>query len=215
MINNHRNPKDQITSIKWAFDVLQNKEKYVILDTETTGLGKNDVIVQIGIIDLDGNSLLNTLVKPTKRKKISSEATDIHGIKIEDLENSPILCDLITQITSICNNKKVLIYNSEYDERLFDQTIKQDDNCFKFLSFNSECVMLQYSKYKGSWNEHYQEYRFQKLPSGDHSAIGDCLATLKVIKKMATDFDLIESNIQTGPPEKQINKRNWWEFWKA
>jgi DNA polymerase-3 subunit epsilon len=28
-------------------------------------------------------------------------------------------------------------------------------------------------------------YKYQKLPGGDHSALGDCRATLKVLKDMA------------------------------
>lgn len=28
-------------------------------------------------------------------------------------------------------------------------------------------------------------YRWQRLPGGDHSALGDCWATLKVLQKMA------------------------------
>jgi len=49
---------------KWAREVLANKKDYVILDTETTGLGCAE-IVQIGIIDLDGKILLDSLVKPS------------------------------------------------------------------------------------------------------------------------------------------------------
>lgn len=39
---------------------------FVILDTETTGLGFDDEIVEISIIDCAGYVLLNTLVKPSK-----------------------------------------------------------------------------------------------------------------------------------------------------
>lgn len=52
--------------------------------------------------------------------------------------------------------------------------------------------MQWYSQFVGDWNDYYNNYRWQKLPSGDHSAIGDCRATLKVIEKMAAT-EIIES----------------------
>ena len=55
--------------IKRTKEILNNKHKYVILDTETTGLRENDVLLQIGIIDLDGNILMDTLIKPRKKKE--------------------------------------------------------------------------------------------------------------------------------------------------
>ena len=36
----------------------------VFLDTETTGLGRYDEIVEVAVVDLDGSVLINTLVRP-------------------------------------------------------------------------------------------------------------------------------------------------------
>ena len=35
----------------------------------------------------------------------------------------------------------------------------------------------------------HQSYRYQKLPGGDHTAPGDCRATLALLRKMAGDGD--------------------------
>jgi hypothetical protein len=42
-----------------------------------------------------------------------------------------------------------------------------------------------YSQFIGDWNDYYGSYCWQKLPGGDHSALGDCIATLEIIKLMA------------------------------
>lgn len=60
----------------------------MILDTETTGLDYDDKIVEIAVIDLDGNVLINTLVDPNKA--IPKEATEIHGIANKMVENAPL-----------------------------------------------------------------------------------------------------------------------------
>jgi len=188
---------NEITGL--ARTILSNKEDYVILDTETTGLGNNDVIIQLAVIDLNGNALMDTLIRPTKRKRMSSDASAIHGITMKMLQDSPSLRDVFPQFKNIVRNKTLLVYNAPYDARLFAQTANQDG--FSFGDMKATCMMRAYSIFIGEWNPHYNDYKFQRLKSGDHSAIGDCRATLKVIKEMA--------DCQPIPVPKE-----WWEFWK-
>jgi DNA polymerase-3 subunit epsilon len=62
-------------------------ENAIIIDTETTGLESNDEVIEISLLDCQGNVLLDTLVKPLGR--ISREAARIHGIQNSDLGNAP------------------------------------------------------------------------------------------------------------------------------
>jgi hypothetical protein len=48
-----------------------------------------------------------------------------------------------------------------------------------------ECAMRRYAAYVGEPSKR-GGYRSQKLSGGDHSALGDALATLRLIKEMAT-----------------------------
>ncbi len=45
--------------------------------------------------------------------------------------------------------------------------------------------MQLYSDFVGEWNDYFGSNKWQKLPGGDHTALGDCLATLEVIKYIA------------------------------
>ena len=47
------------------------------------------------------------------------------------------------------------------------------------------CAMLEYAKWVGDWDDYHCSFRWQKLQGGDHSSLGDCRATLDVIRKMA------------------------------
>lgn len=58
--------------------------KPVYLDTETTGLGSTDEIIEISIIDDDGSTLLETLVKPSQ--PIPADSTRVHGITDADVQ---------------------------------------------------------------------------------------------------------------------------------
>jgi len=191
--------KDRNDAIIFAQSILKDKNNYLILDTETTGLGDNDVIVQIGILDLDGNVLLESLVKPTKRKRISSEATAIHGITMKMLQDAPTFKEIYPKFYEVIRNKKLLIYNAEYDGRLLTQTRIQDE--LKMDDFDALCIMRLYSVFLGEWSDYHDSFKFQKLPGGDHTATGDCNATLELLKNMS----IAE---KTPPPPKK-----WWQFW--
>lgn len=183
---NH-NIEDRDEAIQWAQNVLANPSEWAILDTETTGISIDDVVIQVGIIDLNENILIDSLVRPTQKKSISIEATDIHGITMEMLLSAPILVEIIEDIIKITKQKKIIIYNAEFDIRLLNQTIYQDKiNIPKGKLFmNYKCAMIYYAQFVGQWSDYYQNYVYQKLPSSQHNAIGDCKATLEIIKTMA------------------------------
>ena len=47
--------------------------------------------------------------------------------------------------------------------------------------------MLNLAEWVGEWNDYRGSFRWQKLQGGDHSALGDCIATLETIRKMAAN----------------------------
>ena len=61
-----------------TFGELLNRQDFLILDIETTGLGKGAEVVEIAVVDTTGATLLSTVVMPVWR--INSEASDIHGL---------------------------------------------------------------------------------------------------------------------------------------
>jgi DNA polymerase-3 subunit epsilon len=178
----------------WAHELLNNSS-FCILDTETTGLGNTAEIVQIAILDPSGNTLLDSLVKPTC--PIESGAIAIHGINDATVKDAPNFSELLVPILQAIGNRDLIIYNCEYDLRLIRQSLRpygiqlafptsDRRQCRVFLNGGSiHCAMLQYSAWCGEWNDYHGNYRWQRLPGGDHSALGDCKATLSVMRRMA------------------------------
>jgi len=183
----HHNIEHRNDAIKWAQNVLAITNEWVILDTETTGIGKDDVVIQIGIIDLDKNILIDSLVRPTRRKSIPAEATNIHGITMDMLSSAPTLSGILDHLMEIIRRKRTIMYNAEFDRRVLNQTMYQDNiNILEGeMITNFECAMTYYSRFIGQWSDYQQNYVYQRLPSSEHSAIGDCKATLEIIKIMA------------------------------
>lgn len=171
---------DKMVAIANARKIVNNLDNYVILDTETTGLYDCE-IVQIGIIDLAGNTLLDTLVKPTCA--ISEGATAIHGITAADVVNAPTFEAVHALVELMTHEKKVIIYNASFhDEAIYYCCKVNNLNSFYYESI---CAMELYSNFKGDLHPYLGGYIWQKLPGGAHSAIEDCKATLSVIESMA------------------------------
>lgn len=187
-------------SIQEAFDLI-NRRDQVILDTETTGLHSEAEIVDIAVIHpLTNKVILNTLVRPSV--PIPEEATAIHGITNDDVKNAPSFKDIYRKLKKIFDTAGIIaIYNKSYDERVIQTTcrihglppIPDDENHWRKL----KCVMEIYSAYCGVWNHRYGDFRWQKLPGGNHRALGDCIAVHNVLKEIC-DYELRKEKNQNG-----------------
>jgi len=178
-----RNPKrDKASAVAWARDVMKQQKEYVVLDLETTGLGRTDEMVQIAVMDLRGNVRLDELVNPTKAW-MSRAAEAVHGISMDDLKGCPTFKDLTEKLRRAIADRNIITYNADFDKRIYEQTHYAAGGGF-MPKGRWECAMKQYAKYVGEWDTWHDDYKWLPLPGGDHSAVGDCGATLNVIGKM-------------------------------
>lgn len=161
----------------WAVNLLEYGD-FVILDTETTDL--HGEIIEIAVIDQDGNTLLDQRIKP--QEDISEGAYRVHGISLDDLKDCPTFPDVYQSIVDAVAGKPVIIYNADYDERCIRQDCKRHD--LEPIKLETACAMLWYSQWYGDWSRYHDDYKWQPL-NGTHGALGDCKATLAVLQKMA------------------------------
>lgn len=163
---------------------------FLILDTETSGL--EGEIIEIAVITHTGRVLLNTRIKPKRPEEIiESRAYDIHGIHPDDLKDAPTFPQVYDQLVWLLWGRRVVIYNAQFDVG------RLEHDCGDWwgwglpkLRFKKTCAMLMYSRWEGDYSEYWGDFKWQKLPGGDHSALGDCLATLRVMKEMAYGDEL-------------------------
>lgn len=165
------------------------KENFIILDTETTGLDNDDEVIELSIINQDNQILLNKRFKPLKNE--FKTATKIHGIDFHDLKDCPLFIDSIPQINNILSNyKKCYIYNSAFDIRLLEQTANIHNSNEKLILNNDFiCVMDKFSLFTNDEFNSKLEYAFYYFnpPRNNiksHSALGDCQMTLFVVNNL-------------------------------
>ena len=89
----------RLRAITIAQRVIENKPLY--LDTETTGLGQRDEIVEIAILDPPGKMVIDTLVRPSK--PIPQDAVAIHGITNAMVSVAPTWNSIWPEVATVKN----------------------------------------------------------------------------------------------------------------
>ena len=179
------------------------KNKYIIIDTETTGFHPydGDELLQVSIIDTDGNVLFDEYFKPQHRTEWK-EAEQVNGISPEMVADRPAISEKISEINAIIENSDTIIgYNTQFDIGFLkaNGAIVPDD-------LETVDVMEDFAKIYGEWNSARGSYKWQKLTRAAeyygydwsqraetaHNSLGDCYATLFVYDKINTDTMFIE-----------------------
>lgn len=188
-MTSHPNPAHRREAWQWAQDLMTRG--FYVLDTETTGLGKHDEIVQIGIVDQNGKTAMDELIKPTI--SIPPGASRVHGIYDRHVENAPYFKDIYAELSELLKNQTVIAYNMTFDRRMLKQSGAKDG-----LHINwGKCAMRQYAQYRGQRRKGWRGYKWHRLGNAitqeglevkdAHSALGDARMTLALIQKMAEE----------------------------
>jgi DNA polymerase-3 subunit epsilon len=192
VIDPHPKPKDRIAASKWAAGVVADNRRVVFLDTETTGLGNRDEIVQIAILDMDGQELCKTLVGLTRRKTVPRAASSVHGITKKDLEGKPTYAEISRQLQAVLKGKRIIAYNAEFDFRMMQQTHAIAGG-YKPDPGQWECAMKVYAAFYGEIHPFFGDYKWQKL-GGSHDATDDVVQLIRLVKRMAAHYETVQAD---------------------
>ena len=181
--------KDRQAAAEWARRVLADPQ-VCILDTETTGLGSDAEIIQLAVLAPDGTVVFESLFRPAG--PIPPAATNVHGITDAAVAGAPTFAAQHAALCAALAGKLIIVWNAEYDSRLLDQTCRRYNLPLPACA-GWDCAMLKQAQYAGDWSSYFGSYRWQKLEWAcegtgvmpDHTAAGDCRATLAVIRAMA------------------------------
>lgn len=181
--------RSRAAAIAWANEVTSRSD-VVYLDTETTGIDGRAEIVEIAVIDCDGNPLLDTLVRPDGL--IPREVIRIHGIDNTMVEDAPRWTEVYPALLDLLRERPVIVYNADFDHRLVNQMNRRCG--YPPRSDRWHCAMRQYAAFATEWHARYGNYRWHKLDvaltrfghtgANNHRAHGDALACRLVVEGM-------------------------------
>ncbi len=176
--------RDRMAAVEWARELLARKD-FVIFDSETTGLSSPVDFVGIAVVSAQGETLFDSLLKPSCR--IEPAARAIHGHSAKSLSGAPRFFEVYADLLEVLYRRRVIVFNASYDRRVWDEAIRHlgARGALAGVLPRWECAMRQYAMFVGERSKRGKGYRPQKLPGGDHTALGDALATLRLIERMA------------------------------
>ena len=162
--------------------------KEIILDTETTGLSvdSDHRIIEIACIETENliptNKVFYKLINP--ERKISEDATKIHGYTNERLQHEPKFKEVAEEFLEFIKNKKLIIHNAPFDIGFLNYELKKINMTILDKEKNVvDTLLLARSKYPGSSNSLdnlCKKFNIDLTKRTKHNALLDCELLRKV-----------------------------------
>jgi DNA polymerase-3 subunit epsilon len=128
----------------WLGQLLEGD--FVVLDTETTGLGRRDEVIEIGVVDADGRTLLESMVWP-RAERVPAASTRVHGLRLDDLRGAPTWPRVLERLQEVTRGRRILAWNAPFDERIALQSSRLWHVPHGLPAF--ECAMRAYALARG------------------------------------------------------------------
>jgi DNA polymerase-3 subunit epsilon len=162
------------------------EDDFVVLDTETTGLGADAEVVDIGVVDRHSQILLESLVRP-RSGRVPPGAARIHGLTMRHLQAAPTWPEVLPSLIRALAGRRVLAWNAPFDRRMIEQSSRAWD--LKPLPIPFECAMHRYALARGVRSGRYGLER-AAVREGvlanrqEHRSVGDARLTLSVLRSV-------------------------------
>lgn len=209
-MDSDRKFQHKIAAARRAWQIMRDP-KTVFLDSETTGLD-DARFVELAVVDRTGTQLLNTRLDPVA--KITTKAMEIHHILPWMLVGQPRFFEIFEDLAEALAGKRLVVYNAGFDLEVLAAEMRRagfnpDYHTGRGLSTlldlrGSHCAMFLYAQFYGEFHEYYRNFTWQKLVNAAdafgvqvaapaHSAVGDGLRTLGVMRSMARWYEQFTS----------------------
>ncbi len=188
-------------------------KKYVILDTETTGTGDNDRVIQLGYIVLGAKEVEVHNEFNRADVPISYGAMEVHGITEDLIEGKPACIETtafkrLQELNS--DDNYMIIHNAPFDLKMlkkegFENRMQVIDTLrvAKHVLPDEEAHRLQYFRYKMElYKEEEKEANALGIVVKAHDAIGDVLVLKLLLSKLKAIVS--EQFVGVNPVEKMV-----------
>ena len=133
--------------------------KYIILDTETTGLEVNQGhrVIEIGAVLLNDRKKseehFHTYLNPSRL--IDEEATKVHGITNQDLEDKPSFDEIAEEFIQFVEGSTLVIHNAPFDLGFLNTELNMSSSSYPKLEEIcdiEDSLLIARNKFQGQRN---------------------------------------------------------------
>ena len=170
---------------KRAIRSLLARDDVLILDTETTGAGREAEVIEVSVIDTRGAVRLDTLVRP-RVQRMNPYAERLHGISLETLQDAPTWPEVLPELARISERSTLLAWNAPFDASMLERTSEVWELHHPKWLF--VCAMRLYAKGRGIRNRGLHKCVVDEGLEGlleihpSHRALGDVRFVLEVLR---------------------------------
>jgi len=159
-------------------------ERFAVIDTETTGFGKTDRLVEVAVVLVEGNEIIQeweTLINP--ERDISN--SNIHGITSEVVSLAPTFAEIDSEFSRLIHGSIMVAHNISFDQRTLEQEYskvkKQVDLGMGFCTLQATKLKLEVA---------CKEYGITNVSA--HRALTDARATALIFIKILEQLGSVE-----------------------
>ncbi len=171
------------------------RERVLFFDLELTGVYDHDEIISVSITNGAGEVLMDTLVKPLRKKKWN-RTEKIHGISPVMVQNAPTLDEIIPTLKEMFANADNLIAFGVSTDYSHIKYIYETEREQEALRKKTRCCALEFVRFQ---NEHYPDDCHASLIDAmrtlgigwdgiPHSSIADTIACMKVWEALFPNY---------------------------
>ncbi len=190
---------------------LVNQTRFVVIDTETTGLHaySGDEIISICMLEMQGLTLTGqqyqTYVDPAR--PIPAESTAIHGICTEDVACCPKIGDILKDVIEFMDKSVIIGHHLNFDLRFLNKTLQKQLLCkLRNPWIDTMLLYIAYSGRIGHYSLDEVTEICQVTNPARHTAYGDAIATALIFQKITAKMlspttqinDLIKQQFEVG-----------------
>ena len=180
------------------------KERKLILDTETTGLDfNNDKIIEIGIVELRDNILtqnyFHEYINP--EKNISLSAQKVHGLSNEFLANKPTFNNIAKKFLNFIKDDILIIHNADFDTNFINRELQNCgfENIKNVILDTIKIAKKEFPRQTVNLDSLCRKLNVTNTRENYHGALLDATLLSKVYLKLTTgkqeNLNLIDHNL--------------------
>ncbi len=202
----------------------------IILDTETTGLSVKDGhrVVEIAACEMKNYILtgetFHVYINP--EREIDINASNIHGIRIEDLNEKPKFAQICNDLIKFIKDSRLVIHNAEFDISFLNNEFEICGSNYRIKNNYLDTIKLARKKLPGSlvnldalcrrFNISLDKREYHGALVDTHlladvyiELIGGKQTSLNLITKSKINNDNNLEDLKNHLDKKQINERQF------